>query len=103
LTHALKKLSDKKSKKRKNGATKDDGVEGSSKVQKIKESGIRNAAAAALTLRVMEDEKMKHQQRKLDMSDSVKSLFTKQGNGKKSDGRNKDFMSRGYSLPEVQQ
>jgi hypothetical protein len=51
----------------------------------------------------MEDEKMKHQQRKLDMSDSVKSLFTKQGNGKKSDGRNKDFMSRGYSLPEVQQ
>ncbi|KAF8545327.1 Rtf2 RING-finger-domain-containing protein [Trichophaea hybrida] len=102
LSHSLKKIPDKKSKKRKNGASKDDGVEGSSKVQKTKESGIRNSAAAALTSRVMEDEKMKHQQRKLEMSDSVKSLFTKQGNGKKIDGRNTDFMSRGYSLPEAQ-
>ncbi|CCX05248.1 Similar to UPF0549 protein C1D4.09c; acc. no. Q10154 [Pyronema omphalodes CBS 100304] len=99
LTHALKKLAEKKSKKRKNGAT--EGDEGSTKAKKPKESGIRNAAAAVLTAKVLQDQEIKNQQRKSGMSDSVKSLFTKQGD-KKLEGRNTDFMSRGYTLPDAQ-
>jgi len=96
LTHALKKLPDRKSKKRKNGVSEVDGMDDPSKPKKPKESGIRNAAAAALTAKVIEDERLKHQQRKLDMSDSVKSLFTQ----KKEEltKTNKDFMSREYSM-----
>lgn len=104
LTHALKKLSDKKSKKRKNGPADADGAveEKPSKPKKTREAGIRNAAAAALTSKVLEDEKLKHQQRKLDMSESVKSLFTKPEAARKPAGGNSDFMSRGYTLPDVQ-
>jgi hypothetical protein len=74
-----------------------DGMDDPSKPKKPKESGIRNAAAAASTAKVIEDERLKHQQRKLDMSDSVKSLFT-QKKDKELTRTNKDFMSRGYSM-----
>jgi len=93
LTHALKKLSDKKSKKRK----ADEASTKSSKKTK-KESNIRNPATAALTSKVMEDEKLKNEQRKLQMSDNIQTLFSKKEDGHKP-GKNRDFMSRGYSLP----
>lgn len=104
LTHSLKKPPDKKSKKRKSGPADANGAAEAnpSKPKKTKEAGIRNAAAAALTSKVLEDEKLKHQQRKLDMSESVKSLFTKPEAAKKPSGGNSDFMSRGYTLPDVQ-
>lgn len=94
LTHALKKLSDKKAKKRK----ADDASTKSSKKAKEKESSIRNPAAAALTNKVMEDEKLKSEQRKLLMSDNIQTLFSKKEDEHKP-GKNRDFMSRGYSLP----
>ena len=94
LTHALKKLSDKKSKKRK----ADEAPTKSSKKTKEKESRLRNSAAAALTGKVMEDEKLKGEQRKLLMSDNIQTLFSKKEDGHKP-GKNRDFMSRGYSLP----
>ena len=94
LTHALKKLpSDKKSKKRRIGADSE-----APRSKKSKEAGIRNPTAAALTSRVLKDERLKQQQRKLQMSDSVKTLFTSKQDGHKP-GKNKDFMSRGYSIP----
>jgi len=94
LTHALKKLSDKKSKKRK----ADEASTKSSKKAKEKESNIRNPATAALTSKVMKDEKLKNEQRKSQMSDNIQTLFSKKEDGHKP-GKNKDFMSRGYSLP----
>lgn len=96
LTHALKKLSSKKRKSL-------DSSLSDPKSKKSKDStatdGIRSSATAAITSKVMSDEKGKHQQRKQQMSDNVKTLFAK----KKKDGergKNTDFMSRGYTLPE---
>jgi hypothetical protein len=98
LTHALKK-SEKKSKKRKNLMADGDGAI-TNQAKKTKESGIRNAATAAITSRVMEDEKLRGQLRSAEISENLKSLFTKESDGKKP-GKNSDFMSRGYSLPEA--
>lgn len=91
LTHSLKILPDKKSKKRKTA----EGTETLPKSKKSKDSGIRNAGTAALTSRIMEDERMKSQQRKLEASDSIKSMFAKQRDPNQK-GKDSDFMSRGY-------
>jgi len=96
LTHALKKAD--KSKKRKKGSAAA-AAETDMKANAAEESGIKNAAAASLTTKVLEDEKINNKKRKMEMSDNVKSLFSK-GNNKKSGG---DFMTRGYSLPAEMQ
>lgn len=65
-------------------------------------NGIKNAATAMLTARVLEEEKERNKRRKLvGGSDNLDSLFTKE---KKEGGggggtRSADFMTRGYTIP----
>jgi hypothetical protein len=61
-------------------------------------SGIKNAATASLTARVLDEQEEKNKRRKLGLNDNLKSLFAKTG----SDGstqKREDFMTRGYSIP----
>ncbi|KAL7268173.1 Replication termination factor 2 [Rhizina undulata] len=104
LTHALKKSSD-KVKKRKKDIKKTDlaTAESSSYLEKKKKdesSGLKNAATANLTRKVLEDEKLRNKRRRIEMNDNVKGLFT---TGKAEPGKNKDFMSRGYTIPAGRQ
>jgi len=57
---------------------------------------IKSSLAAGLTNKVLEDERIKSKRRKVEMSDNLKSLFSKEEKTKL--GKN-DFMSRGYSIP----
>ncbi|KAL4881410.1 DUF602-domain-containing protein [Aspergillus karnatakaensis] len=60
-------------------------------------SGIKHAATAMLTARVLEEENEKKKRRKLiGANDNISSLYTKESN----QGRyNTDFMTRGFSVP----
>ena len=59
-------------------------------------NGIKDAATASLTARVLEEEEAKKKRRKMmGENENLKSLFTK-GGQKHKDG---DFMTRGYSIP----
>lgn len=60
-------------------------------------SAIKNAATANITNKVLQDEKAKNKRRKVEMSDNLKSLFSKTEKGI-VDGKG-DFMSRGYTIP----
>jgi hypothetical protein len=61
-------------------------------------NGIKNAATAMLTARVLEEENEKKKRRKLmGTNDNISSLFTK--DSKDTQFKNTDFMTRGYSLP----
>ncbi|OOF93698.1 hypothetical protein ASPCADRAFT_508296 [Aspergillus carbonarius ITEM 5010] len=63
-------------------------------------SGIKNAATALLTARVLEEENEKKKRRKmLGANDNISSLFTKES--KDTQAKNTDFMTRGFSLPAV--
>ena len=60
--------------------------------------GIKDAATASLTAKVLEEEEAKKKRRKMmGENETLKSLFSKSGGGPKhKDG---DFMTRGYSIP----
>jgi len=58
--------------------------------------GIKNAATASLTAKVLEEEKSKNKRRKLGANDNLKSLFSSENGVFKKNG---DFMTRGYSIP----
>ncbi|KKK14061.1 hypothetical protein ARAM_006302 [Aspergillus rambellii] len=61
-------------------------------------SGIKNAATALLTARVLEEENEKKKRRKLmGGNDNLSSLFTKESKDGKY--KNTDFMTRGFTLP----
>jgi len=61
--------------------------------------GIKNAATASLTAKVLEEQEERNKRRKLGLNDNLKSLFSNPGsNGVKRDGG--DFMTRGYSIPK---
>ncbi|CAZ81621.1 unnamed protein product [Tuber melanosporum] len=57
---------------------------------------IKNTLAAGLTSKVLGDERVNKKRRKVEMSDNLKSLFSKEENTKLGKS---DFMSRGYSIP----
>ncbi|RAL15647.1 uncharacterized protein BO97DRAFT_363452, partial [Aspergillus homomorphus CBS 101889] len=113
LTHSLKKVPG--SKKRKKHANGDDDASSSAlrmrgqsatasrsntstPVQNAP-SGIKNAATAMLTARVLDEENEKKRRRKLmGNSDNLSSLFTKES-GKDAMSKNTDFMTRGFTLP----
>jgi hypothetical protein len=62
-------------------------------------SGIKNAATASLTSRVLEEQEERNKRRKLGLNDNLKSLFSSTGyNAQEQKGG--DFMTRGYSLPK---
>ncbi|KAF8419671.1 Rtf2 RING-finger-domain-containing protein [Tirmania nivea] len=114
LTHSLKKAAgEKKKRKHKNleNGESNGTTNGEKKGTKYFEkngtkngttNSIKHSATASLTERVMADEREKAKVRKLEMSDSVKSLFRKGDDGKdRAKGRGGgDFMTRGYSLPK---
>lgn len=61
-------------------------------------NGIKNAATANLTARVLEEENERKKRQRLinGENENLKSLFTKKGDEKRKNG---DFMTRGYSIP----
>ena len=61
--------------------------------------GIKNAATASLTARVMDEQGEKNKRRKLGLNDNLKSLFSTSG-ANESTHKNADFMTRGYSIPK---
>jgi hypothetical protein len=116
LTHSLKKAPGSSKKRKKNidrdteitdGTTPTDGSDANKSVSKpatpqpvsgstAARAGIKNAATASLTAKVLEDEKERNKKRKLGMNDNLKSLFSSGEAGARKDG---DFMTRGYSIP----
>ncbi|KAL4959140.1 uncharacterized protein BDV14DRAFT_17483 [Aspergillus stella-maris] len=63
-------------------------------------NGIKNAATALLTAKVLEEENEKKKRRKLmGANDNISSLFTKESKDGKF--KNTDFMTRGFSLPST--
>lgn len=115
LTHSLKKAPG--SKKRKKNAANGDATDAGKESKPSEKSssatasrsntstptpggssGIKNAATALLTQRVLEEENEKKKRRKmLGTSDNISSLFTKES--KDAHAKNTDFMRRGFSLP----
>ncbi|QSZ35312.1 hypothetical protein DSL72_008181 [Monilinia vaccinii-corymbosi] len=60
-------------------------------------SGIKNASAANLTAKVLEEQEERNKRRRLGMNDNLKSLFSNTGyNAQKQKGG--DFMTRGFSM-----
>lgn len=118
LSHSLKKASG-SSKKRKIEASKseimsklEDGAKVKMRTSGPKSgtatptstSGIKNAATASLTAKVLEEQAEQNKRRKKDKNDNLSSLFSAKPkdvtNGK---GKNNDFMSRGFAIPTHQQ
>ena len=113
LTHSLKKATGSGKKRKKDGETETADVAPgqvsaanghASKTIEVTErssgtappkGGIKNAATASLTAKVLADEEEKAKRRKLGTNDNLKSLFSS-GNSIQKDG---DFMTRGFSIP----
>lgn len=103
LTHSLKKVPGSK-KRKKNGAENSTDATNDTKersntstpVPKDPGNGIKNAATASLTARVLNEENEKKKRRKMmGLNDNIDGLFTKE----QKDGKSGDFMTRGYSIP----
>lgn len=61
--------------------------------------GIKNAATASLTSKVMEEQEERNKRRKMGLNNNLKSLFSNTGYDA-STRKGGDFMTRGYSLPK---
>jgi len=61
-------------------------------------SGIKNAATASLTAKVLEEQEERNKRRKLGLNDNLKTLFSNTGYNAQSQ-KGGDFMTRGFSLP----
>ena len=61
-------------------------------------SGIKNAATASLTAKVLEEQEERNKRRKLGLNDNLKTLFSNTGYNAHSQ-KGGDFMTRGFSLP----
>lgn len=107
LTHSLKKASGSGKKRKKDAASAkpvnsggmQDDVNTTMQAGRIlaaPQGSIRNEDTAALTAKVLAEEKDRNKKRKLDTNDNLKSLFSsKNGIGEK----HADFMTRGFSIP----
>lgn len=62
-------------------------------------SGIKNAATASLTAKVLDEQEERNKRRKLGLNDNLKSLFSNTGYSAQTH-KGGDFMTRGYSLPK---
>ncbi|KAG5301749.1 DUF602 domain-containing protein [Histoplasma ohiense] len=61
-------------------------------------SGIKNAATARLTARVLEEERERNKRRKMiGDNETIRSLFSSDSTRERS--KDSDFMTRGYSIP----
>ncbi|KAE8374953.1 Rtf2 RING-finger-domain-containing protein [Aspergillus bertholletiae] len=102
LTHSLKKApGSKKRKKQANGdSAETEGVSRSntSTPKPSASNGIKHAATAMLTARVLEEENEKKKRRKMmGLNENLDSLFTKEPKDGKMNSA--DFMTRGFTLP----
>ncbi|KAI9850766.1 MAG: hypothetical protein M1838_005099 [Thelocarpon superellum] len=65
--------------------------------------GIKNAATASLTAKVLQDEEERKKRQKLGMNRNLKGLFSNGSNGAAVSGSGKsgngDFMNRGFTIP----
>lgn len=114
LTHSLKKAPGSGKKRKKHGDAETVGVAMSQTTADVTDNGakpkavspknsgtatptggIKNAATASLTAKVLANEQEKSKRRKLETNDNLKSLFSS-GKSKNKDG---DFMTRGFSIP----
>jgi hypothetical protein len=107
LSHSLKKASNsKKRKKHANGESTPTPVDTppsrsqtpgtGTQLPVVSSAGIKNAATAMLTARVLEEENEKKKRRKrVGANENLQSLFT-DGSNKEKNG---DFMTRGYTIP----
>jgi hypothetical protein len=62
-------------------------------------SGIKNAATASLTAKVLDEQEERNKRRKMGLNDNLKSLFSNSGYSAQTH-KGGDFMTRGYSLPK---
>ncbi|TAQ90527.1 hypothetical protein B7494_g1148 [Chlorociboria aeruginascens] len=62
-------------------------------------SGIKNAATASLTAKVLDEQEERNKRRKLGLNDNLKSLFSNSGYSAQTQ-KGGDFMTRGFSLPK---
>lgn len=128
LTHSLKKASGSKKRKKGAEAIASDGdphgISGSKAVEGVSDkfkarlaengtsapqsrsgtstptsSGIKNAATASLTARVLDEQEERNKRRKVALNDNLKSLFSNSGYNAQTQ-KGGDFMTRGYSLPK---
>ncbi|GBF60153.1 replication termination factor [Trichophyton mentagrophytes] len=114
LAHSLKKLPGSSKKRKKNRTDMNGDVENGSKAESatngkvINDSktptpsstpvpvGIKNAGTAILTAKVLEEQNERRKRAKTEQSDAVQSIFTSKN--KKENGKNVDFMTRGFSI-----
>ena len=62
-------------------------------------SGLKNAATASLTAKVLDEQEERNKRRKVGLNDNLKSLFSNSGYSAQTH-KGGDFMTRGYSLPK---
>jgi len=62
-------------------------------------SGIKNAATASLTAKVLGEQEERNKRRKIGLNNNLKSLFSNAGYSAQTH-KNGDFMTRGYSIPK---
>jgi hypothetical protein len=62
-------------------------------------SGIKNAATASLTAKVLDEQEERNKRRKMGLNDNLKSLFSNSGYSAQTH-KGGDFMTRGYSIPK---
>lgn len=107
LTHSLKKASGSGKKRKKNAASAEPVISGgmqdslnttiqAGRTLAVPQGSIRNEGTAALTARVLAEEKDRNKKRKLDTNENLKSLFSSK-NGMEE--KQVDFMTRGFSIP----
>jgi hypothetical protein len=65
----------------------------------VPSNGIKNAATASLTARVLDEQEERNKRRKLGLNDNLKSLFSSGGYSAQAH-KGGDFMTRGFSLPK---
>ncbi|RFU33632.1 hypothetical protein B7463_g2696, partial [Scytalidium lignicola] len=63
----------------------------------ISSGGIKNAATASLTAKVLGEQEQRNKRRKLALNDNLKSLFSSDTD--KTARKGSDFMTRGYTIP----
>ncbi|OCL05809.1 DUF602-domain-containing protein [Glonium stellatum] len=61
-------------------------------------TGIKNAATASLTAKVLEEQEARNKRRKVETNENLKSLFSSR-DPKQPSGKSSDFMTRGFSIP----
>jgi len=62
-------------------------------------SGIKNAATASLTAKVLDEQEERNKRRKMGLNNNLKSLFSNKGYDAQTH-KSGDFMTRGFSLPK---